>query len=126
MIHSISSRSGKNTEKCIVIIKQNAIFESGSSLVRPMKPFCADPNEIDIIVKTIARDAYPVSFSIRMKVGLVADVTVFPCRQLCRCDTRVEIYSISLSPQCLAARSFVGKYESKLHVCKKYAVRSIV
>ena len=67
MIHSISSRSGKNTEKCIVIIKQNAIFESGSSLVRPMKPFCADPNEIDIIVKTIARDAYPVSFSIRMQ-----------------------------------------------------------
>ena len=61
------SRSGKNTEKHIVIKKQKAKFESGSKLGRPMKSFRADPNEIDIIVKTIARNAYPISFSIRMQ-----------------------------------------------------------
>ena len=66
-MHSIRSRSGKNTEKYIVIKQQKAKFESGSKLGRPMKSFRADPNEIDIIVKTIARDAYPVSFSFRMQ-----------------------------------------------------------
>lgn len=67
MIHSMRSRSGKNTEKYIVIKQQKAKFEIGSKLGRPIKSFRADPNEIDIIVKTIARDPYPISFSIRMQ-----------------------------------------------------------
>ena len=72
-------------------MKQKANFESGSNLVRPMKPFCADPNDIDMIVKTIARDAYPESFSVRMqKNELFAEVKVFPCRRLCRLGIQVK------------------------------------